>query len=62
MVSPMFDYNPSIRMDRFVRDRDRMKTPGEPFPWAAYLVPSFFGSWHSDDQLHMAIILLYTAT
>ena len=32
MVSPMFDYNSSIHMDKFVHDRDRMKTPGDHSP------------------------------
>ena len=38
MVSPMFDYNSSIHMDRFVHDQDWMKTPGDHFHWAAYTV------------------------
>lgn len=38
MVSPMFNCNSSIRMDKFVHDRDRMKTPDDHFHWVAYIV------------------------
>ena len=41
MVSPMFDCNSSIRMDKFVRDQDQMKTLGDHSPWAVYIVPLF---------------------
>lgn len=41
MVYPMFNCNSSIRMDRFVHDRDQMKTLGDHSPWAAYIVTVF---------------------
>ena len=47
MVSPMFDYNSFICMDRFIHDREQMKTLGDDHihfynvtPWATYIIIS----------------------